>query len=84
MGEVKIQQVTCPRHVLIKCSPQFKSTLMDCKKQLGGQVDPRGYKYFLANYMPDAFKAAKHKHRERVDQTYKENVGKPMKERTQI
>ena len=34
--------------------------------------------------MPDAFKAAKNKYRERVNNTYKENEGKPAKEQTKI
>ena len=82
--ELVIQHVLCPHHVVIRCAPHFKVTLMASRKQLAGQVDPKGYKYFLASYMPDAFKVAKNKYRERVNNTSKENEGKLAKEQTKI
>ena len=66
-GEVTLRSVDCPRHVVIKCAPKFKSLLMDNKKKLAGQVDPKGFKYFIAQYLPAAFKAAQAKHREHVN-----------------
>ena len=35
--ELVIQHVLCPRHVVIKCAPHFKVTLMASRKQSAGQ-----------------------------------------------
>ena len=68
--------------MVVKCNPQLKTTLLGKKKDLAGQVDPEGFKYFLAPYLPEAFKAAKNKHREELSSIYEANRGKLPKNRT--
>ena len=65
-GVVQIRKVTCPRHMLVRCAPYFKVTVMNKKKTLGGKVDPRGFKYFVSDYLTDPHKAAKDKNKEEI------------------
>ena len=47
------------------------------KKILGGQTDPKGgFTYFVAPFLPEAFKAVKEKFRDKVDAIYKANADK--------
>ena len=83
-GEVTLHSVDCPRHVVIKCAPKFKSLLMDNKKKLAGQVDPKGFKYFIAQYLPEAFKAAQAKHCESVNKEYTKNLKRAPENRVPV
>ena len=57
---------------------------MDNKKKLAGQVDPKGFKYFIAQYLPEAFKAAQAKHRERVNKEYTKNLKRAPENRVPV
>ena len=83
-GDEFTQQVVCPRHMVVKCAPRFKNKIMEKKKMLAGQIDLRGFKYFLAQYLPESFKAAQEKHWDRVNDIYKANVKKEQKDHTQV
>ena len=74
----------CPCHVVIRCLPKFKALLMENKKNLAGAVDPKGFKYFMAQYLPDAFKAAQAKHRERINQEYTKNLTRTPQQRVVV
>ena len=75
-GDSQYNKVHCPRHLLVKCSPAFKTELMSKKKALGGQIDPAGYKYFVNHYLPESFKAAQDKHRPEYKKIVIANKGK--------
>ena len=83
-GEIRLRKVTCPRHMVVKCAPHFKNLIMEKKLTLGGKVDQAGYKYFIANYLPEPFKAAKDKHREEVLRTIEENKSKKPEDRKSV
>ena len=74
--------MVCPRHMVVRCSPQFKSRLFELRKKLAGVIDPRGYKYFIANYVPEPFKAAREKHKEAMDEVSVANSKKKPEERS--
>ena len=75
------REVVCPRHMVVQCSPQFKSRLFELRKKLAGVIDPRGYKYFIANYVPEPFKATREKHKEAMDEVSVANSKKKSEER---
>ena len=74
-GDVRLRKVQCPRHLVLKCTPQLRAELMAKKRSLTGQVDPKGFKYFVSSYLPDAFKAGHDKHRTELIDIYKKNEG---------
>ena len=80
-GALQVRRVVCPHHVVIKCSPQLKGKLLAKKKQFAGQIDPQGYKYFIAQYLPEPFKAAQNKHRAEVSRILLQNSKKKDDER---
>ena len=71
------QPVTCPRQMIVKCSQKLRDLAVQNRKILGGQVDQKGgFTYFVAPYLPEAFKAAKEKYRSKVDEVYRDNADK--------
>ena len=83
-GSVQVRKVRCPCHMLVKCAPQFKNKLLAKKKSLAGLVDPEGFKYFVAQYLPEPFKAALNKHRPEVSHIMKENANKQPADKTPV
>ena len=81
-GAVFKKLVQCPRHMVVKCTPVLRYMLLEKKKLLSGLVDPKGFKYFVARYLPEAFKAAHSKHREELTNIYTANQNKLPKNRT--
>ena len=58
--------------MLVKCIPQFKAANKRKKYSLNGKCDPKGgFKYFVAYYHQDAFKANHDKHCNKMTETYK-------------
>ena len=58
---------------------------MNHKKVLGGQIDPGGFKYFIASYLPEPFKAAQDKHRDEVRKIITDNKAKgPGQRKTKV
>ena len=56
-GTLSMKKVQCPRRMQVTCTPHFKSSLLAKKKDLGGQIDPKGFTYFVASYLTDPLKA---------------------------
>ena len=73
--------VYCPRHMVVRCTTQLKHKIMSTKKKLAGQLDLQGFKYFIAPYLSEAFKAAREKFRDRIESINKKNENKPPKEK---
>ena len=66
--------ITCPCQMVVKCSSRLRDLAMQNKKVLGGQVDSRGnFSYFVAQYLPEPFKAAREKYRPDVAAVLKAN-----------
>ena len=56
-------------------------------KNLKGQVDPQGhFKFYVFPHLPEAFRAARAKHRPKVQEVQAKNEGKPPanREKTHI
>ena len=83
-GALQVRKIQCPHHMVVKCSPPLKSRLLAKKKLLSGLVDPEGYKYFVAQYLPDSFKAAQNKHREEVTRIMTQNSKKQPKDKIPV
>ena len=69
---------------MVKCSPQLKSKLLAKKKNLAGQVGIQGFKYFIAQYLPEPFKAAQNKHRKEVSHILEKNSKKKPEDCTPV
>ena len=77
--------IFCPRHMVVRCSPHFRNTVWENRTLLAGQTDPKGgYKFFIANYLPDAFKAANEKFRDELKRLQDENDKKPVNKRVSV
>ena len=83
-GALQVRKVQCPRHMVVKCSPPLKSRLLAKKKSLAGLIDPEGYKYFVAQYLPDSFKVAQNKHHAEVTRIMTQNSKKQPKDKTPV
>ena len=81
-GAIQIRRVTCPRHMIIKCSTQLKNRILGKKRSLAGKVDPQGYKYFIAPYLPPPFQAAQVKHKAELKRIYTSNAKKNSEDKT--
>ena len=74
--------IRCPRQMIVRCTPRLKDLVLQNKKILGGQTDPRDhFTYFVAPNVPEAFKAANAKHKDEVIDTIRENEGKPAEDK---
>ena len=66
--------ITCPRQMVVKCSARLRDAAMQNKKVLGGQKDPKdNFSFFVTQYLPEPFKAAREKYKEDVVSIYKKN-----------
>ena len=83
-GSLQVHKVQCPRHMIVKCPPQIRGKLLAKKKSLAGLIDPQGFKYFIAQYLPEPFKAAQNKYRDRVMDIVKQNSTKKPQDRTPV
>ena len=52
------------------------------KRSLAGKIDPQGYKYFIAPYLPPPFQAAQVKHKAELERIYTSNAKKNPEDKT--
>ena len=79
------REIQCPCQMIVHCSPHLRTQVLQNKKVLGGQVDPKGnFTYFVAQYLPEAFKAAQEKYKPDIQEAIKENTKKPPAARVNV
>ena len=60
--------------MVVKCSARLRDAAMQNKKILSGQKDPKdNFSFFVTQYLPEPFKAAREKYKEDVASIYKKN-----------
>ena len=66
--------IRCPRQMVVKCTPRLRDLAIQNRKTLGGQKDPKGnFSFFVAQYLPEPFKAARERYRDDIADILKKN-----------
>ena len=71
--------------MVIQVAPHLRETIMSNAKNLKGQVHPEGcFKFYVFPHVPEAFRATRAKHQERIDEIQTRNEGKEHKDWTRV
>ena len=68
------QRIQCPPQMIARVPHHLRAEIMKNVGKLKGKMDPdAGFKYYVIPHTPEAFRAARAKHQQRIDDIKKDN-----------